>query len=92
MQKVLEQYVKHYVRLLFKQRGGEVMTHAEKLGVAYYKAAAHRVEALIDAPKPAWYDFKFKAPPRGDRHQFGCGAHRAWPRSSTAKTEELEIS
>lgn len=60
MEKVLEQYVKHYVRLLFKQRGGAAMTHAEKQGVAYYKAAAQRVQALIDAPRPAWYDFQFE--------------------------------
>jgi hypothetical protein len=60
MKRVLEQYVQHYVRILFKPRQGAVMTHAEKMGVAYYKAAAQRVSALIDAPKPAWVDLQFK--------------------------------
>ena len=64
MEKVLQQYVKHYTRLLFKRRGGEVMTHAEKQGVAYYKAAAQRVQALIEAPTPEWVALKFKAPRR----------------------------
>jgi hypothetical protein len=59
MQKVLQQYVEHYVRILFKRRGGEVMTHGEKKAVAYYKAAAQRIEALIEAPKPAWADLHF---------------------------------
>jgi glucuronate isomerase len=61
MQKVLQQYVEHYVRILFKRRGGEVMTHGEKKAVAYYKAAAQRIEALINAPTPEWVALKFKA-------------------------------
>ena len=60
MEKVLEQYVQHYVRILFKPRQGRTMTNAEKRGVAYYKAAAQRIEALINAPKPAWVDLQFK--------------------------------
>ena len=60
MEKVLQQYVQHYVRILFKPRQGKTLTHAEKMGVAYYKAATQRVSALIDAPKPAWVDLQFK--------------------------------
>lgn len=64
LQKVLEQYVKHYVRLLFRARKGEVLTHAENLGVAYYRQSAQRVQALIDAPRPEWYDLHFEKKPR----------------------------
>lgn len=64
LQKVLEQYVKHYVDILFRARKGEVLTHAENLGVAYYRQSAQRVQALIDAPRPAWYDLHFEKKPR----------------------------
>jgi hypothetical protein len=64
MQKVLQQYVEHYVRILFKPRQGAAMTHAEKLGVAYYKAAAQRIEALINAPTPEWVGLHFIKPRR----------------------------
>ena len=60
MEKVLQQYVQHYVRILFKRRQGKVLTYGEKKAIAYYKAAAQRVSALIDAPKPAWVDLQFK--------------------------------
>ena len=61
MKKVLEQYARHYVRIAFKPRQGKVLTNAQKRGIAYYKAAAQRVSALIDAPKPAWVDLQFKS-------------------------------
>jgi hypothetical protein len=59
MEKVLQQYVQHYVRILFKPRQGKTLTHAEKMGVAYYKAAAQRVQVLIDAPTPEWVGLQF---------------------------------
>jgi hypothetical protein len=64
LQKVLEQYVQHYVKILFRARKGEVLTHAENLGVAYYRQSAQRVQALIDAPRPAWADLQFTKPTR----------------------------
>jgi hypothetical protein len=60
LQKVLEKYVRHYVRILFKARKGQLLTPAENKGVAYYRAAAERVQALIDAPTPAWVAVKFE--------------------------------
>ena len=60
MKKVLEQYVQHYVRILFKARQGQVLTQAEKKGVAYYRQSAQRVQALIDAPTPEWTYLKFE--------------------------------
>src|ERR1035438_962067 len=57
MEKVLQQYVQHYVRILFKPRQGKAMTHAEKMGVAYYKAASQfrqcaLAHALTATPQP----------------------------------------
>jgi hypothetical protein len=52
MKKVLEQYAKHITRILTKAQGN--LTYAQKKGLAYYTVAAERIQALIDAPTPAW--------------------------------------
>ena len=55
MHTVLEQYAKHMQRLMYKAVNEErPLTHKERLGISYYRAAASAVEALIDAPTPAW--------------------------------------
>ena len=59
LEKVLAQYVKHYIRIAFKPRGGKALTQAQKEGIAYYKAAAARVQALIEAPTPVWVGLQF---------------------------------
>jgi hypothetical protein len=63
MKKVMEQYAEHISRIhskaYYKQHG--YLTAAQKRGMSFYTAAIETVQALIDAPKPAWYDFKFKA-------------------------------
>ena len=61
MKKVLVQYqrqvCKIYSRAHNKQQ--DVLTVAQQKGVAYYCAAFETLQALIDAPRPAWYDFHF---------------------------------
>jgi hypothetical protein len=49
MKSVLEQYVKHLLHLANKKP-----THARSKGIAYYTAAAERINALMNAPTPAW--------------------------------------
>lgn len=46
---VLEQYAKHLQRLANKKPS----KNRDK-GIAYYTAAAERVQALINAPNPEW--------------------------------------
>jgi len=55
MKQVLEQYAKHILRLANKKP-----SHAQNKGIAYYIAAAERVQALIDAPTPAWVGMQVK--------------------------------
>jgi hypothetical protein len=61
MKKVLVQYqrqvCKIYSRAHTKQQG--TLTAAQQKGVAYYRAAIQTLQALIDAPKPAWVDLCF---------------------------------
>jgi hypothetical protein len=67
MQKILEQYKDHAFNILFlaKKKGqvnaaGEsILTPAQHRGYAYYRAAIHTLQALIDAPTPAWVGVKF---------------------------------
>ena len=62
MNKVLQQYAKHILRI--NQRAHAMksnLNHGERKAIAYYTAAAQGVQALIEAPRPAWYDFTFKA-------------------------------
>jgi uncharacterized protein YutE (UPF0331/DUF86 family) len=61
MKKVLEQYMDHAQHILNKVAATQVFAAKQRKGYAYYRAAIQTLEALIDAPKPAWYDFKFKA-------------------------------
>ena len=68
MQKVLEQYKEHAFNILFRAKkrgsintnGESVLTPAQRKGYAYYRAAIQTLQALIDAPRPAWYDLKFE--------------------------------
>ncbi len=55
LQQVLDQYVRHIVRLTKK-----APSHARSKGIAYYIAAAERVNALMNAPTPAWVLAQFK--------------------------------
>jgi hypothetical protein len=55
LQSVLEQYIKHIARLANKRPSVNRIK-----GLAWYNAAAQRVLALIEAPKPAWVDLQFK--------------------------------
>jgi hypothetical protein len=61
MKKVLEQYAEHISRIhskaYYKQEG--VRTAAQNKGIAWYTAAAERVQALIDAPTPVWAGVPF---------------------------------
>lgn len=50
MKKVLDQYIAHAERA--KRKG--IMS-----AYGYYLAAAERIQALINAPKPAWVDLQF---------------------------------
>jgi hypothetical protein len=61
MQKVLAQYAEHISRVYTKAhtKQGGILTEAQKKGIAYYRAAAERVQALIDAPTPAWVLLQF---------------------------------
>lgn len=53
MQKVLEQYAKHIIRINQKAHAMKSnLTHGERKAIAYYTAAAQAVQALIDAPTP----------------------------------------
>ena len=55
MHSILEQYAKHILRLANKKP-----SNARSKGIAYYTAAAERVQALIEAPTPAWVGLKFE--------------------------------
>ena len=55
MQKVLDQYIDHILRL-----AGKKPSHKRNLGIAYYQAAAERVLALIQASTPEWVGMKFE--------------------------------
>jgi hypothetical protein len=55
LQSVLEAYIKHIARLANKRPSVN-----RTKGLAWYNAAAQRVLALIEAPKPAWVDLQFK--------------------------------
>lgn len=61
LEKVLQQYAKHIIRI--KQRAHTMksnLTHGERKAVAYYTAAAQAVQALIEAPTPAWVGLQFE--------------------------------
>ena len=61
LQQVLEQYAKRIIRIKQKAHAMKSnLTHGERQAIAYYTSAAQTVQALIDAPRPAWYDFKFE--------------------------------
>jgi len=59
MNKVFDQYVTHLQRL-YKKKPSESVNK----GIAYYTAAAETLEALINAPTPAWVGLKFEHPLR----------------------------
>jgi hypothetical protein len=59
MKKVLDTYARHIARLMQKES-----TAKRRAGIAYYRAAAETVQALIDAPTPAWVGLKFTHPQR----------------------------
>jgi hypothetical protein len=62
MKKVLDRYTeqisKIYSRAQRRQQGK--LTAAQQKGIAYYRAAIETVQALIDAPTPAWVFLKFE--------------------------------
>jgi hypothetical protein len=62
LQQVLDKYAEHISRIHSKAyyKQGGVRTAAQNKGIAYYTAAANLVTNLINAPRPAWYDFKFE--------------------------------
>lgn len=55
LQAVLEQYLDHLMRLVNKPP-----TANRKRGIAYYRATIQTLQALIDAPRPEWYDLHFE--------------------------------
>lgn len=60
MQKVLDQYAKRIIRINHRAHALKShLTHGERRAIAYYTAAAHAVQALIDAPTPAWVGLQF---------------------------------
>jgi hypothetical protein len=62
MNKVLQQYAKHILRINQKVHAMKSnLNHGERKAIAYYTAAAQRIEALINAPTPEWVALKFKA-------------------------------
>lgn len=61
MKRILEQYAKHIIRINHKVHDLKSnLTHGERKAIAYYTAAANSVQALIDAPTPAWVLVKSK--------------------------------
>ena len=61
MQKVLDRYAKHSIRINHKVHAMKSnLTHGERKAIAYYAAAANSVQALISAPTPAWVLVKSK--------------------------------
>ena len=59
MKKVLEQYKDHAQNILHKVSVTQVFTAKQRKGYAYYRAAIESLQALIDAPKPAWVELRF---------------------------------
>lgn len=60
MQKVLDHYHKHITRIMCRAaKTKRDMTYNERKGVAFYSAAFHAVQALMDAPTPAWVGLTF---------------------------------
>jgi flavin reductase (DIM6/NTAB) family NADH-FMN oxidoreductase RutF len=55
LQSVLEQYIKHIARLANKRPSVN-----RTKGLAWYTAAAERVQALLEAETPAWVGLEFK--------------------------------
>jgi hypothetical protein len=55
LQQVLDQYVRHIVRLTKK-----APSHSRSKGIAYYMAAVITVRHLMNAPIPAWVLVQFK--------------------------------
>ena len=66
MKKVMEQYAEHISRIhskaYYKQHG--YLTAAQKRGMSFYTAAIETIQALIDAPTPAWVGLKLMHPQR----------------------------
>lgn len=62
MKNVLAQYAQRITNIYARaaRRGQDELTDAQKKGVAYYTAAAETVQALMDAPTPAWVFLEFK--------------------------------
>jgi hypothetical protein len=55
MQKVMDQYIDHIIKL-----GKKKPSHKRNLDIAYYNAAAERVLALINAPTPEWIGMRLE--------------------------------
>ena len=52
LQSVLEQYAKHIIRINHKAHAMKShLNHGERKAIAYYTAAAHAVQSLIDQPQ-----------------------------------------
>ena len=62
MQQVLDRYIKQISKQLKRRnrRDSNSFTSNEEKAIAIYGRAAQQIKALIDAPRPAWYDFKFE--------------------------------
>jgi len=64
MQKVFDRYVKQISKQLKRRNRrdqGNSFTSNEEKAIAYYGRVVQQIKALINAPRPAWYDFTFKA-------------------------------
>ena len=66
MKKVLDKYTEQISKICSrayaKQQGQ--LTPAQKRGMSFYTAAIETIQALIDAPTPAWVGLKFMHPQR----------------------------
>jgi hypothetical protein len=63
MQKVLDRYIKQIAKQIKRRNRrdqGNSFTSNEEKAIATYGRAAQQIKTLIDAPRPAWYDFKFE--------------------------------
>jgi hypothetical protein len=55
LKSTLDQYHKHVLRLAAQKQ-----TANTRKGIAWYTAAAERVQALLEAETPAWVGLEFK--------------------------------
>jgi hypothetical protein len=57
----MDRYIKQVSKQLKRRnrRNSNSFTSNEEKAIAIYGRAVQQIKALINAPRPAWYDFKF---------------------------------